>query len=773
MISRRFRSVLALTIFVVLPFAAVQACGPEWEPDTFVRATIPDDVHIFATGQLGILQAGYDSNELAVAYRYLNGGKLSDKEREEYAPPQAPVRDWTKLTPDQIQAAREADEAKQPVNAWRKARAEYVTAAGVDPSTPALAQDYSISDYFYDPDEERCPKPAFVNATLTLNRRAGTWGKQSRWLLDWIHGQDAVFANCAGKTPVTPLTAPADSPALLRADRAYQMAAAAFYSGQLDEARAQFEAIAKDISSPWQPWGGYLAARALVRKAFANAPKTDPWSGDVAQYDRSLMREAQSALEVLLSEPSQALPREAIRAELNFVRIRTEPDQRAAEICAALAGPGADSHFGQDLSDLNYLLTKKIELKDSPPLLAWIHALRDPAGTQNVIATWQSSHALPWLVIAIMRADAGNPAAPALLAAAATVKPSTPAYDTVTFHRIRLLTAMHRDAEARAVLEQILPAFQHGVASSRLNAFLAERMAVATTFDEFLTYAPRHMLAAESAGASNVSWDCNLTSDAPSTGKNCPEGPMGLEFDADAATVLNRQMPMPLLMEAARSPRLPVNLREELVLTTWTRAVLLNDAASAAKLAPLLPESIGKMAGTGTGFPAVFALLHNPGLRPYVEPGVAHVVTYAYLDHFRNNWWCNDWYGQFAEDPWAAKATPPVGFLTEKQEAKASEEFDRLMALPCAPAYLGQRVLDYAKANPADPNVPEALALTVRATHYACLTWGKTSLNALPYSRPGEDANSNLNTAVSKAAFDLLHRHYPRSPWTAKTRYYY
>ena len=81
---------LALAAFVVVvllsPIGSVEACGPWFEDDVFVSTNSPDDTSAFAKGQLGILQAGFDSNEYAVAYRYLNGGKLSDAERAIYAP---------------------------------------------------------------------------------------------------------------------------------------------------------------------------------------------------------------------------------------------------------------------------------------------------------------------------------------------------------------------------------------------------------------------------------------------------------------------------------------------------------------------------------------------------------------------------------------------------------------------------------------------------------------------------------------------------------------
>src|ERR1700685_1737918 len=69
------------------PIRYVEACGPFFEDDIFVNSTHPDDLASFSTGRLGILQAGFDSNEYAVAYRYLNGGELSDPERRAYVPP--------------------------------------------------------------------------------------------------------------------------------------------------------------------------------------------------------------------------------------------------------------------------------------------------------------------------------------------------------------------------------------------------------------------------------------------------------------------------------------------------------------------------------------------------------------------------------------------------------------------------------------------------------------------------------------------------------------
>jgi hypothetical protein len=62
-------------------------------------------------------------------------------------------------------------------------------------------------------------------------------------------------------------------------------------------------------------------------------------------------------------------------------------------------------------------------------------------------------------------------------------------------------------------------------------------------------------------------------------------------------------------------------------------------------------------------------------------------------------------------------------------------------------------VIEWAEAHRDDPRIPEALHLAVNASHF-----GRDTAGTSPYS---------------KKAFQLLHRNYPRSPWTAQTKYYY
>jgi len=772
--SRLLAALAFVSAVLMLPLHIVDACGPWFEPDVFVKTTFPDDLAAFARGQLGVLQAGFDSNEYAVAYRYLNAGKLSADELRSYAPTEQPRagEGGRLLSPDEVFEAQQAEikahQAAQAPKLWLSERSKYVTDAAAADQKPSFPTDWQ-GNIVFDENYLNCPDGAFENAYRTLTKRANTWGKQSLWLLDWIRAQDAVFSNCSGKAAAMPAHAAESAPALLKADRDYQIASATLYAKQFDEAIRQFENISRDRASVWQQWGAYLAARATVRKAFAMGSSTDPYGGELASYDKPTMIAAQHLLEGLLKDPNPVPSRAIIEHELDFIRIRTEPEQRTQEICTALAGPKPDPDFSNDIKDLNWLLAKRLQIKDPPPLLAWIGAWRGGKDAASAFIVWQQTHALPWLVIALVKAGPSDGFAPVLIDEAAKIAPGTPAYDTAFYHRARLLIALKRTDEARALLDAALTPLQHQKPNSRLNALLGERMQVARDFDEFLRYAPRTVLATGSSPAQNLQSICDAKTKPPKPNADCPALNQPRELNEDGAAIINRQLPLNMLIDAAKSTILPSNMREQIATVAWTRAVLLQDAESVSKIAPLLPKTMREAAGVDINFRASLFILRNPGIRPYLEPGIPRVASFSQFDELRDNWWCKPWQKPInSEDSidsaqHKAEAQPTAVFLSPTDAALGKAEYQRLQDLPDSVALIGRRVVDYAKDHPDDPQIPEALALTVRAGHYACESWDP--------NRPA-DAKSAY-TPVSKAAFELLHRRYPKSPWALKTRYYY
>jgi hypothetical protein len=246
-------------------------------------------------------------------------------------------------------------------------------------------------------------------------------------------------------------------------------------------------------------------------------------------------------------------------------------------------------------------------------------------------------------------------------------------------------------------------------------------------------------------------------------------------FDVDAATVLNKHLPLSMLKEAARSELLPVHLRKDVAQATWLRAVLLDDFKSADELTPLLksllPELTPLLDRFATAqtpaakkFAAIFAWLRTPGLEPIVDQGLGRESPVTKQDTYRDNWWCSAAYAATAttadagedEDEipsFTAEASGAPSFLTPAEKAAALKEYSTLNNFGAAPNYLARLVIQFANSSPTDPRVPEALYLAVNSTRYGCT-----------------DKNSGR---WSKAAFDLLHNGYGTTTWAKKTKYWF
>ena len=120
-------------------------------------------------------------------------------------------------------------------------------------------------------------------------------------------------------------------------------------------------------------------------------------------------------------------------------------------------------------------------------------------------------------------------------------------------------------------------------------------------------------------------------------GDNCQEKleqkpPLTALFDNPTAATLSQRVPLALLTKAAQSGLLPENLRQALLVSTWSRAAILGDSAGALELGHRLGQELPSAAkylseydaakdDGSREFAAVFAMLHFPGMRPYVNAG--------------------------------------------------------------------------------------------------------------------------------------------------------
>ena len=751
----RFHSLLAALLAVVLlATSPAFACGPFLIEAVFVHRVHPTfPLERFAAGRLGVVQPSYARSYLYVAYRYLQDAPFTPDEQKALS----------ELWKDRLNYGGSPGDEDW-VKSWLAARRKVVA---TDPAEIKVYRDREKPNEYES--FMNCQKDSFDTAITTLEARIAKYGADSPAVKTWVEAQDQVFSNCGGGSSIPgELTGEAD--ALMRADRAYQIAAANFYATNFDEARKRFEAIASDSSSPWQQTAVYLVARALGRKGSLGPPE---------QKQESLEAAEAQLRKILADNKLSSLHAASLRL-LNLVRLRAHPAERLHELAELLQTKKPDPNFKQDLWDYTALLDGFLEKDDAErkqqpaipkedDLTDWIAGFEDSTNDarDHAFARWQATHSNAWLLAALTKVESKDPHVSELIAAAQAVPSSSAAFVPARFHAVRLLVDSGNDAAARRVVDQVLKTTRAQLDPSALNLFVAYRRLLATNLDEFLADAGRVPAA--------LSWNDDgreIPAEASELGDDTKALANKPLFDTDAGYTLNRQLPLSLLKQAALSTVLPVPLRRDLAQAVWLRAVILDDAKTADELtptvsslipeiAPLLSDYVSATRPDEKKFAALYAWLKTPGLEPVVDVGVPRETPLTQQDSLRDNWWCSAvevTTATASDDSADVKSFTDTGnkpprFVSPAELDQGTKERASLAKLGAAPNYLAREVTLFAATHPDDARVPEALHLAVKTTRYGC-----------------DDENTGK---WSKAAFDLLHRKYPNNPWAKKTPYWF
>jgi hypothetical protein len=205
-------------------------------------------------------------------------------------------------------------------------------------------------------------------------------------------------------------------------------------------------------------------------------------------------------------------------------------------------------------------------------------------------------------------------------------------------------------------------------------------------------------------------------------------------------------------------------MRERFLIALWTRAYLLDDMATMLNVTPdliryhpdfepLLNQVVAARTQAAKDAAALYFLLKNPLLSPYLESGMGKT------DNEQDSWSSDDWwcspYDTVYDDATNAEVPKPLppkpAFLTPAQVKTAQAERKRLKDIGDAPKFLANRVMAWARRTPADRRVPEAIYIMIEAngwTKYGC------------------GNNEELRDEMAK----YLKLRYPNSEWTAKLK---
>jgi hypothetical protein len=753
-----WKPVVALTLIIsTLCFfpSRTNACGPFFTDAYFVFTKHPDfPLEQYAGGKLGIIQPSWARSYLVVAYRTLSASPLSDRE----------TSDVMSLWKDRLNLSdNNSGNDEIAPKSWMDARKKV---SGASELTEVRVYRHREKPNEYEA-FLNCQPEAFATATATLDERIKIYGADSPKLREWLAAQDVVFANCYEGNRLPDPTK--DQDPMVRADRAYQTAAANFYAMNFDLAKQQFDAIARDKNSTYRIVAPYLAARAMLRKgSLAEKPEDAKPS----------LAEAEERLNAILKDSSLKFAHHGAARLLNLVRVRFRPQDKAHELAQQIMKKDALEDFKQGVWDYTYLLDKLIGEDEegkkpavpagmtSDDLTDWIIAIQstDASIGAHSRERWEKTKSLPWLIAAVLNASGKDARLNDLLGAAGNVNTSSPAFATVAFHRARVLNEAGRIGEARAVLDQVLAGDRKQFPASAVNLLLSERMMTAKNLSEFLRDAQR-----EAAGFSANEDDREVPVDA----KEAEQFANGAKFffDLDAANVFNRAMPVAIMKDAVRLQLLPPNLRKDVATAAFARAALVDDNDTAGQAASVMQEYYPQMkefviayqratTPQARRFAAAFLSLKFPGVRPFVSAGIGRTSPIDGIDSYRDNYWCTEppvpqSVPFSSEDPQEANKKQPVvapDFLKASQ-ALGARQFAAVQALGTAPNYFCKTAIEWATANPNDPRSPEALHLAVRSTRYGC--------------------TDTETGKLSKAAFDLLHKRYPNTKWANATKYWF
>jgi len=794
-------AITALAATALLCTTAANASGGYEPEDLFFAASRPDQpVHEFVERPAGYY-TGYLVPYQVLWYWRLHGQSFS---------PDA-VRAFTDLLeklPREDNSAAETDDAWIE---WRKARDDAI--AKLDPQSPRDRPDMP-------PPSQQAPKwntgtlqadpncfygDAFRSATKTLSQRmTRAAGEKSAgpFVLHWLKTQDAVFDTCNKEPGIIP-ELPAGAPAWLQADHAYQLAARHFYAGEFEDADAAFTAIAADKASPWRDLAAYMRLRVLARQNPGDTPsdssdgKNTKESAEALKQQAELTQQVDAIAQPLLKNPRLKELHPSVHRLAEALRIRyLLPATRMQRLAEGLKTIGQPDAAAAKLLLLNHEFRAcgfyggctYIGPAQTSELVQWLSTVRgfdgpgsslEPNGKWRETLSWsryQRTRDLAWLMAAAslvpVAASADDKREAELQAALAAVPEDHPARFAATQLRAQRMFAQGRYKQVRELVAASAdsPLIAHSLSGQNLVKALL--LPTAASEEEWRRLAIRPVVARRDPEAMEAKPNAV---------------PLASAFDEDVVRFLNTRAPLAMWLRLAAEPALAPALRDSLLETAWTRAVVAGDYATARRAAQMriasppqagaakgadtiagirrsvaLPETDGaawrhllleRMASTTEvltppHWPAAEGIRPTP-LKLGVGAGYAERNTVGSYGK-----WCRP-LGVPTSGPQAATAADfeMPAFLPQEERSRQAALVEKLRTVPQDSIYFTQESLALMQRARTDPLVPQALSVAVKMARYTC-----QDKAAGDWSRKGLQA---------------LRTNYPNSPWTAATPYWY
>lgn len=771
----------------------VLACGPFFPnyimtpEDIDGYYPLQDKESFINSSNYQIVLSKWGPEYLFYIYRDLSGDKLSPEVRKSLLTYYenrgfGTSNDWLS-----------SDSGSSAVGEWKIAR-KLVVNQDVDIYT---TQQKDFANY------TNCYDDAFRIATETLKSRLKIYSKEQ--MKTWLAGQDAVFANCGQPAaygvkklplaasignavfsaffqriwqgtkhffvgighffknlfvkkdvvPSSPEITSFPPEQLLKYDQEYQQAAADFYRNDFTTAEKEFQVIANEEQSPWRAYAALALSRTYIRMLrLGNLSRTDA-------EKTALLQKAQAQLNSILENQSLAQAHNGARLLLGYVDYRLDPKKRLQDAGKILLVSNNPEEVLNNLDDLSNILFKFNEYRSATTsegggdFLQWAYAWRDqsPEALELSLQKYQQTKSLPWLLASLENMTTGNPLKGQIIADSLKIPENSPIYLTANYYRLKLAISDNNLEQARKDIDKILNSSAVSGQPIFENYFRDLRMMVSEDLNTALANSPRKVLAV----------DYGYDGRAPGPVK---EHESALLLDNKAKQFFNEFLPNEKWVEIVSSEKVfGAPITKQIRLAAFVRAVLLDDFASAKKIADLLAASDSELKKdlsdflraeqySDKKFAAVLFILQYPRLDCRLNASSDEILinesSLKEVDNFRRNWWDSRSYTY-------QKKYNNVDifkkFISIQGIEQAKTENLKLQGL-VAPNYLADIVINYALNNLSDERVANALYLAVQATRFA-----------------GE--RDEKTTEFSQKAFQILHDNFPASYWTQQTPYWY
>ena len=660
----------------------------------------------FINGKLGILRPNMYTTHLLFAYYQLQGHKFSDAVQ--------------KMLNDFIEGRIETKEEYLYLKKWEKTTGIAVVQRGKSIKTQRGEKEENI--YI-----EPLQNDAYRYAVERLEKLEQRFGKDHSVIKQWISNQQKVFVNASSQVLILPKKYQESG---LEKEFEYQVASSYFYAGEFDRAAKLFEAIAQDDQSEHRHIAYYLCFRSMC------------YNTDATSFFDKLKKEADAVKKSPYQKAISALETQAL--------YKTDRKLLLTQLLDKFLKNTNELSIG-DMQDLYFVFLATNFDGTEHEFTEWLTLFRN--SSTDVFTKWTETKNVLWLIASLSAAhqDTDKAIRDQLITEAQKISSDDLSFESVMFHVSVLQIKCGQKESALKNIDQVLN--QTDVSLPTKNRFMDLKASIADSASDYfeaIVQTPVDLVVtSEAFGQQRIPFFLS------------EKFGQKLEKDFDWEHVQTvKYFTTTDLIKASENANLPNWLREKILISAFSKAVLLQKIPLAKEAATKLTAFNKEYHSTFNEFISepnadrahalgVYLMASHPGFCLFVypksyRPESVDALKKPDLEGLNDNWWDD----RLLEEE--KESVDHLQYLNKDTQKNAQEEWLELKKVaPQRTEHLCRVALDWQKIHPKDSFVPELLHWCVFMSRFG------------------------IAPKDSKNVFVVLKNHYKGNQWEQKTKYHY